>query len=338
MKLRIPFCKQMMSLAAGAVFTAGTAFSLIPIAAHAQDAWPSKPVKVIVPSSPGGGTDAYARIIAQALSDATRQQFVIDNRPGASGGIGAQAVAKSAPDGYTILLSANAAIAINPALYKNLPFDADKDFAPITRGVMAPMVIAAFPGNSAGAGYKTLADLVGAARREPNTVAYGSAGSGSPPYLGVRMLEEAAGVKFIHVPYKGVGPAYVDLLAGRIKFIFTDLATAQQHIAAGKVTALAVNQRTALLPGVQSIAEAGWPKVEMFTSFSLLAPAGTPADIVQRLNTLTASAMKNPAVAEKLTTQALVPVFDTPEQFTASLKQERAQWSAFVQRNNITPE
>ena len=303
-------------------------------AAHAQDGWPSKPVKVIVPSSPGGGTDAYARIIAQALSESTRQQFIIDNRPGASGGIGAQAVAKAAPDGYTILLSANAAIAINPALYKNLPFDADKDFAPVARGVMAPMVIAAFPG----AGYKTLADLVNAGKLEPNTIAYGSAGSGSPPYLGVRMIEEAAGAKFVHVPYKGVGPAYVDLIAGRIKFIFTDLATVQQHIAAGKVAALAVNQRTALLPGVPSIAEAGWPKVEIFTSFSVLAPAGTPADIVQKLNAQIGAAMKTPAIAEKLNTQALVPVLDTPEQFAASLKQERAQWSTFVQRNNITPE
>lgn len=324
MNLQILFRALLAATIAGSVHSA----------AHAQDTWPSKPVKVIVPSSPGGGTDAYARIIAQALSEATKQQFIIDNRPGASGGIGAQAVAKAAPDGYTILLSANAAIAINPALYKNLPFDADKDFAPVTRGVMAPMVIAAFPG----AGYKTLADLVNAGKREPNTIAYGSAGSGSPPYLGVRMLEEATGAKFVHVPYKGVGPAYVDLIAGRIKFIFTDLATVQQHIAAGKVSALAVNQRTALLPGVPSIAEAGWPKVEMFTSFSVLAPAGTPADIVNKLNAQLGAAMRSPAVAEKLTTQALVPVFDTPEQFTASLKQERAQWNAFVQRNNITPE
>ena len=313
-----------------AATVAGTAHT----AAHAQDAWPSKPVKVIVPSSPGGGTDAFARIIAQALSESAKQQFIIDNRPGASGGIGAQAVAKAAPDGYTILLSANAAIAINPALYKNLPFDADKDFAPVTRGVMAPMVIAAFPG----AGYKTLADLVNAGKLEPNTIAYGSAGSGSPPYLGVRMFEEAAGAKFVHVPYKGVGPAYVDLIAGRIKFIFTDLATVQQQIAAGKVAALAVNQRTTLLPGVPSIAEAGWPKVEIFTSFSVLAPAGTPADIVQKLNAQIVAAMKTPAVAGKLNAQALVPVFDTPEQFAASLKAERAQWNAFVQRNNITPE
>ncbi len=302
--------------------------------AQAQDLWPSKPVRLIVPSSPGGGTDAYARILAQALSEALKQQFVVDNRPGASGGIGAQAVAKSEPDGYTLLISANAAIAINPALYKNLPFDAERDFAPVTRGVMAPMVVVAHPG----AGFRTLADLVEAGRRARESIAYGSAGSGSPPYLGVRMLEEASGAKFVHVPYKGVGPAYVDLLAGRIGFMFTDLATVQQHIAAGRVLALALNERSALLPGVPSIGEAGWPKVEMWTSFSALAPAATPIVVVNRINAQIGMAMKTPAVAERLRAQALAPVFDSPEQFGASLKQERERWNSFVRRNNISAE
>ena len=302
--------------------------------ALAQEVWPAKPVKFIVPSSPGGGTDAYARIIAQALSEATQQQFVIDNRPGASGGIGAQAVAKAAPDGTTFLLSANASIAINPALYKNLPFDADKDFAAVTRGVMAPMVVVAHPDT----GYKTLADLADAGKRAPATLAYASAGGGSPPYLGVRMIEEATGAKFVHVPYKGVGPAYVDLMAGRIRFMFTDLATVQQHLKAGKVVALAVNQRTPLLPGVPTIADAGWPQVEIWTSFSVLAPAGTSSGIVSRLNSLIAVAMKTPSVAGKLDAQALVPVFDTPAEFTAALKKEREHWNAFIKRNNITPE
>ena len=308
--------------------------TLAALQATAQEAWPNRPVKLIVPSSPGGGTDVFARIIAQALTEAGKQQFVVDNRPGASGGIGAQAVAKAPPDGYTLLISANAAIAINPALYKSLPFDAERDFAPVTRGVMAPMVIAAHPD----AGYKTLADLINAAKRAPDTIAYGSAGGGSPPYLGVRMLEEASGAKFVHVPYKGVGPAYVDLLAGRIKFIFTDLATVQQYLSSGRALALAMNERTSLLPGVPSIAEAGWPRVEMWTSFSALAPAGTPATIVNRINAQIAAAMKIPAVAERLRAQALVPVFDTPEQFAASLRQEREGWAAFVRRNNISAE
>ena len=308
--------------------------TLAALQAPAQEIWPSRPVRLIVPSSPGGGTDVFARIIAQALAEATKQQFVVDNRPGASGGIGAQAVAKAPADGYTLLISANAAIAINPALYKSLPFDAERDFAPVTRGVMAPMVIAAYPG----AGYKTLADLIDAGKRAPDTIAYGSAGGGSPPYLGVRMLEEASGAKFVHVPYKGVGPAYVDLLAGRIKFIFTDLATVQQHIAAGRAVALAMNERTSLAAGVPSIAEAGWPRVEMWTSFSALAPAATPPAVVSRINAQLGAAMKTPAVAERLRAQALVPVFDTPEQFAASLRQEREGWAAFVKRNNISAE
>ena len=300
----------------------------------AQDGWPTRTVKLVVPSSPGGGTDAYARIIAQALSEATQQQFVIDNRPGASGGIGAQAVAKSAPDGTTFLLSANASIAINPALYKNVPFDAEKDFVPVTRGVMAPMVVVAHPD----AGYRTFADLADAGKRSPNTIPYASAGGGSPPYLGVRMIEEATGARFVHVPYKGVGPAYVDLLAGRIKFMFTDLATVQPHLKAGKVVALALNQRTPLLAGVPSIADAGWPQVEIWTSFSVLAPAGTNGAVVNRLSALIAAAMKSPAVAGKLEAQALVPVFDTPAEFAAALKQEREHWSVFIKRNNITPD
>ena len=316
------------------VLSAALAVFCLPANTIAQEVWPSRPVKLIVPSSPGGGTDAYARIIAQALSEATQQQFVIDNRPGASGGIGAQAVAKSAPDGTTFLLSANASIAINPALYKNLPFDADKDFAPVTRGVMAPMVVVAHPDT----GFKTLADLMEAGKRAPGTLSYASAGGGSPPYLGVRMLEEAGGARFLHVPYKGVGPAYVDLLAGRVKFMFTDLATVQPHLKAGKVVALALNQRTPLLAGVPSIAEAGWPQVEIWTSFSVLAPAGTNGAVVSRLNTLIATAMKSPVVAGKLEAQALVPIFDTPAEFAAALKKEREHWSVFIKRNNITPD
>lgn len=313
---------------------AGIAFALTVGSAAAQDPWPSKPVKIIVPSSPGGGTDVYARLLAQALTETLKQQFIVENRPGASGNIGAQAVAKAAADGYTLLVSSNASIAINPALYKSLPFDADKDFTPVTRGVMAPMVLVAH----ADAGAKTLAELVDAGRRKPATIAYGSAGSGTPPYLGVRMVEEAADVRFVHVPYKGVGPAYQDLVTGRLQFMFTDLATAQPHLKGGKVIAIAVNQKTQLLPNVPTIAEAGWPKIEAWTSFSVLAPSGTPSAIVRRLSAEIGAAMKSPALADRLESQALVPIFDTPEEFAASLKREREHWAAFIRRNHITPD
>src|SRR5207253_3180674 len=242
----------------------------------AQDAWPSKPVKFIVPSSPGGGTDIYARILAQSLSETLKQQVVVDNRPGASGNIGAAAAAKSAPDGYTFMVTANPALSINPSLYKELPYDPDRDFTPITRGVMAPMVIVASPSLPA----KTLAELVALGKSQPGKITYASAGTGTPLYLGVRMLEEKTGASYIHVPYKGAGAAYGDLLGGQTQFMFPDVASAISHIRAGKLRALAVTHATPLLEGVPTLEQAGFP-LDVFTSFSVVAPAGTPAPIVQ---------------------------------------------------------
>jgi len=312
---------------------AAFALALIAFPASAQDAWPARPAKLIVPSSPGGGTDLYARLLGQALGEALKQQFVVDNRPGASGNIGAEAAAKSAPDGYTFLVSANPALTVNPSLYKKLPYDAEKDFSPVARGVIAPQVICVHPS----LGVKTIAELLALGKREPGKVPFASAGTGSPTYLGVRMLEEVSGARFVHVPYKGVGQAYKDLLGGDIKFMFPDVASVLPHIRSGKVVALAVNQRTPLLPGVPTLAEAGFP-VEVFTSFSVVAPAGTPRAIVDRMSTEIAKAMKSPALAEKLQAQALVPVFDTPEQFAASLKQEQQNWGNFIRAHNITAE
>jgi tripartite-type tricarboxylate transporter receptor subunit TctC len=312
---------------------AAFALALIAFPASAQDTWPARPAKLIVPSSPGGGTDLYARLLGQALGEALKQQFVVDNRPGASGNIGAEAAAKSAPDGYTFLVSANPALTVNPSLYKKLPYDAEKDFSPVARGVIAPQVICVHPS----LGVKTIAELLALGKREPGKVPFASAGTGSPTYLGVRMLEEVSGARFVHVPYKGVGQAYKDLLGGDIKFMFPDVASVLPHIRSGKVVALAVNQRTPLLPGVPTLAEAGFP-VEVFTSFSVVAPAGTPRAIVDRMSTEIAKAMKSPALAEKLQAQALVPVFDTPEQFADELKKERDGWAAFIRRNAIVQE
>jgi tripartite-type tricarboxylate transporter receptor subunit TctC len=309
------------------------ALALCALPALAQDAWPTRPVRLVVPSSPGGGTDAYARILAQSLTEALKQQFIVDNKPGASGNIGADAVAKAAPDGYTFLVSANPALTVNPSLFKNLPYSAERDLAPVTRGVMAPMVVIA----SAALGAKTIGELVAMGKHDPGTLAYGSAGTGSPTFLGVRMLEEATGARYTHVPYKGVGQAYQDILGGQIKFMFPDLASALGHIRSGKVVALAVTQRTALLPGVPTLAEAGIA-IEVFTSFSVAAPAGTPAAILRRLSAEIARAEKTPAIAEKLDAQVLVPVFDTPEQFAVSLKKERDAWAAFIRRNDIKQE
>src|SRR3989442_5672935 len=302
-------------------------------AAQAQEPWPSKPVKFIVPSSPGGGTDVYARILAQALGESLKQQFIVDNRPGASGNIGAAAAAKSPADGYTFLVSANPALAVNPSLYKELPYNAERDFTPVTRGVMAPMAMVVHPSVPA----KTLAELVALGRTAPGKLAYGSAGTGSPTFLGVRMLEEGTGARFTHVPYKGVGAAYADLLGGQVQFLFPDVASAISHLKAGKLRALAVTQATAVLPGTPTFAEAGFP-LEGITSFSVVAPRGTPAPIVHGVAAEIGRAMRSKPVAEKLGAQVLVPVFDTPEQFAASLKKERDGWADFIRRNGIQPD
>lgn len=308
------------------ILLAGTVF--------AQEAWPARPVRFVVPSSPGGGTDTYARLLAQALTDSLKRQFVVENKPGASGNIGADIVAKSAPDGYTFLLSANPALTVNPSLYKNLSYNVERDFVPVARGVVAPQVIVV--GSSVPA--KTMAEFVALAKREPGRLAYGSAGSGSTTYLGVRQLEETAGTKFLHIPYKGMGHAYQDLLGGQIKFMFPDVASVLGHIKSGKAVPLAVTERTELLPGVPTLAEAGLSGVDATSSFSVVAPTGTPAAIVQRLSAEITKAMKAPALAEKLQAQALNAVFDTPEVFAVSLKKERDGWAAFIKRNGIVLE
>ena len=312
----------------------GLAVTLLLPPVRAQTVWPARPVRVIVPSSPGGGTDAFGRILAQALSEQTGQSFVVDNKPGASGNIGADLAAKAEPDGYTLLVASNSSLGINPVLLKTMPFDIERDLAPITRGVMAPMVVVVSPAT----GWKTLRDMVEAGRRDPAKAFYGSAGVGSPVYMGVRMIEEVTGARFTHVPYKGVAPAYQDLLGGRLQFMFTDLASIDQHIKAGKVLPLAVNQKTPLLPEVPTLAEAGYPGVRAWTSFSVMAPARVPPAVIRRVGEEVGKALRNPAVAQRLEQQALIPVHDTPEEFAAELRKERQHWGEFIRRNNIQPD
>jgi tripartite-type tricarboxylate transporter receptor subunit TctC len=313
---------------------AAIALVLLAAPAHAQEAWPARTVRFIVPSSPGGGTDLYARQLAQALSESLRQQFIVDNRPGASGNIGAEAAAKSTPDGYTFLVSANPAIAVNPSLYKNLRYDAERDLVPVARGVIAPLVICVHPSVPA----RTLAELVTLGRREPGKLSFGSAGTGSPTFLGIRMLEEVSGAKFLHVPFKGMGPVMPALLGGQVSFAFPDAAIALPHIRAGKLVPLAIIEHAKLLPEVPTLAEAGFPGLEIYSSFSVVAPAGTPPEIVRRMSDEITRAMKSPALAQQLERETLIPVFDTPALFAEHLKKERAAWAAVIRRNAIAPD
>jgi tripartite-type tricarboxylate transporter receptor subunit TctC len=300
--------------------------------ALAQDTWPARPVRVIVPSSPGGGTDVFARILSQALSEQTKQSFVVDNKPGASGNIGADLAAKAEPDGYTMLVASNSSLGINPVLLKQMPFDIEKDLVPITRAVFAPMVIVVHPST----GFRTLKDLLDAGRKEPGKYVYGTAGVGSPLYMGVRMLEEVSGAKFLHVPYKGAGPAYQDLLGGRVQFMLTDLASIEQHIKAGKLVPLAVTQKVKVLPDVPTVADAGYPQWRAWTSFSVMAPARVPPASIRRMGEEISKALHNPQVLARLEQQVLIPVYDTPQEFAADLRKEREMWGQFIRRNNIT--
>ncbi len=313
---------------------AGMLCAILAAPVPAQDGWPTRAVRLVVPSSPGGGTDIYARLLAQGLAEGLKQQFIVDNRPGASGNIGAEVAAKAAPDGYTFLISANPALVINPSLYKNLPYNVERDFTPVARGVVSPLVIASHPSVPV----KTLPALMALGKREPGKLPYGSAGAGSTTNLVVKMLEEATGARFIHVPYKGLGQAVQGLLQGDIAFMASDIAPVLQQIRSGRVLALAVTERAPQLPGTPTFAAAGYPKIEAYASFSVAAPAGTAPAIVQRLSAEIIKVMKSPAFREKLDAQGLIPIFDTPDEFAASLKKERQMWAEVIRRNNITAE
>jgi tripartite-type tricarboxylate transporter receptor subunit TctC len=304
---------------------------LAAFAAHADEPWPAKPVRIVVPSAPGGGTDVFARLLGQALSDSLKQPFVVENKPGANGNIGAETVARSKPDGYTLLVSANAALSINPAIQPATSFDVARDLAPISRGVWAVNVLVVNPA----VGAKSVAELIAKAKSQPGTLAFGSPGMGSAPYLGARMIQEIEKLDLLHVPYKGVGPAYQDLVGGRLQLMYTDLASVLPFIQAGKVDALAVDRNSPLLPGVPTFADAGL-RFEAPTSFSVMAPAGIAPELQQRIAGHVVAALKS--IAARLDQQALVPVYDTPARFAADLKVERDTWAGFIRRNNIKAE
>ena len=314
--------------------TLGVAASLVLPAildpVRAQEAWPSRPVRFIVPSSPGGGTDLYARLLAQALAEATRQQFLVENRPGASGNIGAAAAAKATPDGYTFLVSANPALTINPSLYANLPYDAERDFVPVVRA-MGPLLLVVHPSVKA----RTLDELVELGKREPGKLSYGSAGTGSPTYLGVRMIEERTGARFVHVPYKGVGPAYQDLMGGQIQFMFPDLASALPHLRSGRIIPIASERSNSILPAVPTIQAQGWPDFNAPSGFALVAPSATPPAIIERISREAAAIHRSPEFVAKVESMGLVVVNETQPELVAALRKERADYAGFIRRNAI---
>jgi len=291
---------------------------------HAQP-YPSRPVRIVVPFPPGGAVDFYARVVQQPLSELLGQPVIIDNRAGASGMVGADHVAKSAPDGYTLLLGNIASLAINVGIYPKMAYDPARDFTPIMRTIdvqYALIVHPSVPANSVG-------ELVAYARRNPGKLAYGSAGSGSLPHLAMELFKASTGTDMVHVPYKGGGPMVTDLLGGTVQVVIADQANLMQHVKSGKLRALAVAspQRSPNYPDLPTIAEAGVPGFQAVAWNGLVGPAGLPGDVVARIHDAFARAMALPAVREKLLAGGVEPVGDTPDEFARFNRAEIAKWS-----------
>jgi tripartite-type tricarboxylate transporter receptor subunit TctC len=290
--------------------------------------YPARPIKLVIPFPPGGPTDIAGRLAAQKLSEALGQPVVVENKPGASGTLGAETVAKSAADGYTLLLGTTGTLVSAPALFPKLAYDPVRSFAPISRitnGVFLVVV-------NASLGVNSLQELIGMAKATPGGLAFGSGGNGHPLHIAGEMFKAAAGVDLLHVPYKGVSPALTDLVAGRTQVIFEQPASLLPHIRAGKLKALAVagSRRMPQLPDVPTSAEAGLPGYEVSAWFALVAPAGTPRDVIARLNAETRKALADRALQEAFVSQGIDPVSSSPEELAALIVADGAKWARAI--------
>jgi len=306
--------------------------ALAPWCALAQDAWPSRPIRLILPFPPGGGTDILGRLIAERLTANLGQPVVAENRGGAGGNVGAEAAAKSAPDGYTIVLVAPS-LAISPSLYSTLGYDPVKDFAPVSLVATVPNVMITNPSVPA----KTLAEFIRLAKSKPGEMNFGSGGSGTSNHLAGELFNIVAGVKLVHIPYKGVNLAMNDVLSGRVQLVFIGIPAAAPHIKAGKLRALALvaPQRSSVLPDVPTVAEAGLPRFEVTTWYGILAPAGTPRPVVERLNGELGKIMHSSELKERLEALATDPMTSTPEQFADLIRREIAKWREVVREAGV---
>ena len=296
--------------------------------------FPRKSIRFVVGFSAGGPTDLLARTIGQKLTESLAQQVVIDNRPGANGIIGAELVAKAVPDGHTIFM-ATASHAINPSLYK-LSFDPINDFAPVTPVATGAYVLVVHPSLPA----KSLKELIALAKSRPGQLNFGSGGTGGAPHLAVEMLKSMAGIDMIHVPYKGGGPAMLDLLAGQLAMIFNDQLTTLPYVRSGKFRALAVSstQRSSALPEIPTVAESGLPGYEVIGWYGVLAPAGTSAQIINRLHGEVVRIVQLPETRERLHSLGIEPFTTTPAQFSTFIKADIVKWAQVVKDANIKPD
>lgn len=300
-------------------------------AAGAPD-YPVRPIRLVVPFAPGGGSDLSARLLAEPLGGALGQTIVVDNRPGAGSILGCDLVAKATPDGYTLLLG-NISMAFNTALHRKLPYDAMRDFAPITLVADQPNILVAHPALPA----KTLPEFIALAESQPGKLTYGSAGIGAGTHLAMEMLLMARMLDLVHVPFKGTGPALAALLGNQISVFFSTYASALPHVKAGRLRAYAVTsaKRTPMLPEVPTVAESGFPGYEYSTWYGLLAPAGTARPIVQKLNHYAVAVLNSAKTQERYLSQGMDPLPSTPERFAAHLKSEIEKWTQVVRAAGI---
>jgi tripartite-type tricarboxylate transporter receptor subunit TctC len=321
------------SVLRGAVITALTV--LVTPALFAQT-YPTHPIRMVVPFSAGAGvTDIMARLIGQHLSVNIGQQVVIDNRPGAGGIPGTEVVSRAPPDGYTLLMT-NVALAVNPYLYPKLPYDALKDFTPVTMVNSAPLLLVVHPTIAA----KSVKELVAYAKAHPGQLNYGSGGVGSTPHLSGELFKSLAGIDAVHVPYKGGAPALTDLVGGQLSFMIENVPGTMPFVKAGKLRALAITspQRSPLEPALPTMAEAGVPGYEVIGWNGIVAVKGTPAAIVAKLHTEVAKILRTPEVRQRLATLGAEPVGNTPEEFGAFIKAEMARWGKIIKEKGIRSE
>ena len=306
---------------------------VLPAAPAASQSFPVKPLRIVVPFSAGGPTDITARFIAPRMTELLGQSIVIDNRAGATGIIGAELVAKSPPDGYTLMMATASVVAINMVTYSKLPYDTLRDFQPLTPIMTTATILVVHPSVPA----KSLKDLVALARARPGQITMASAGTGGTLHLPIEMLMKSAGIKMTHVPYKGAAPAVIDVVAGQVSGMFVDLPVISPHLKAGKVRALAMAspQRSVYFPDVPTTKEAGYSNVELQNYYALFLPARTPQEIVGKLHDAAVKTVNTPAVREKLVGSGADPLTMTPEEFTRFLRADIEMWGKVVKAAGV---
>ncbi len=303
-------------------------------AAHSQ-AYPAKPIRMVVPSVPGGGTDITARLVSPKLSEFLGQSIYIENRGGAGGGIGAHEVVKSPPDGYTLVM-AIASLTINPYLRTSVPFDLAKDLAPVSLVAKVPNVLVSHPSLPA----RSIQELIDYIKVRPGKLSYASSGVGSTPHLGMELFLYTNGLKMVHVPYKGVGAAVVDVVAGHVPLMLANVLSALPYVRSGKLRAYGVTslKRVAIAPDFPTIAEAGVPGFEVVPWFGIMVPANTPRDIIAKLHAGTVHALQDPATKEHFVSEGAEAVGSTPEEFAAVIRDDLEKWAKVTKQAGIKPE